>query len=181
MISFDLQCQHQHVFEGWFRSSGDYADQASRGMIACPVCNDSAITKAVMAPNVGAKGNNVRVNAAKTEQAGEGAAAPETITRTTTTPPLAMLATAMSALPPELGAAFARIAQIQAEALPSSRWVGRKFAAEARALHEARDGDDAPPAPIHGQATREEAEALADDGIAIMPLLVPFTPPDMLN
>lgn len=69
------------------------------------------------------------------------------------------------------------IASAQAEALKSSRWVGRSFADEARAMH---DGERAHET-IHGQATREEAEALADEGIAAMPLLVPVTAPDKLN
>ena len=55
--------------------------------------------------------------------------------------------------------------------------VGPRFAAEARAIH---DGDR-PHAVIHGQATPAEARALADDGIAVAPLLVPVVPPDERN
>ena len=173
MISFDLQCQHAHVFEVWFRSSADHSEQASRGLIACPVCNDTMITKAVMAPNIGPKGNS--------HAASEHVARDTCVVQATTTTPSTTLASALPAMPPELSAALAQIAQMQAQALPSSRWVGRNFATEARALHNERDSDDASIAPIHGQATRDEADALAEDGIAIMPLLVPFTPPDMLN
>ena len=65
----------------------------------------------------------------------------------------------------------------QAEMLPQSRWVGRDFADAARAMHEGRAAEDL----IHGQASPEEAEALRDDGIAAMPLLVPIIPPDLAN
>jgi hypothetical protein len=57
MIVFDLKCGRSHVFEAWFGSSGDFEAQRSRGLISCPLCEDSAVEKAVMAPAVGAKGN----------------------------------------------------------------------------------------------------------------------------
>ena len=58
MIVFDLKCaSHGHVFEAWFGSSADYEDQRARGLVACPICGDDEVTKAVMAPAVAAKGN----------------------------------------------------------------------------------------------------------------------------
>lgn len=57
MIVFDLKCGGGHVFEAWFGSSADYADQQARGLVSCPLCGDGAVSKAVMAPNVAAKGN----------------------------------------------------------------------------------------------------------------------------
>ena len=57
MIVFDLKCGGGHVFEAWFGSSADYESQRGKALIACPMCGDSAIDKAVMAPNVAAKGN----------------------------------------------------------------------------------------------------------------------------
>ena len=72
---------------------------------------------------------------------------------------------------------LADIAAKQAEMLPQSRWVGRDFADAARAMHEGRAAESL----IHGQASREEALALHEDGIAAIPLLVPFVPPDAVN
>ncbi|HEY0621912.1 DUF1178 family protein [Sphingomonas sp.] len=57
MIVFDLKCGGGHVFEAWFGSSADYETQRERTLIVCPLCGDSVIDKAVMAPNVAAKGN----------------------------------------------------------------------------------------------------------------------------
>lgn len=57
MIVFDLRCQNNHVFEAWFASSAAYVEQRERALVVCPVCNDSMIEKAVMAPNIAAKGN----------------------------------------------------------------------------------------------------------------------------
>ena len=57
MIVFDLRCSGDHVFEAWFGSTDDYESQRRRGMIACPLCGDADVGKAVMAPAVAAKGN----------------------------------------------------------------------------------------------------------------------------
>ena len=40
MIVFDLKCGTGHVFEAWFGSSADYADQQARGLVDCPICGD---------------------------------------------------------------------------------------------------------------------------------------------
>lgn len=57
MIVFDLRCAESHVFEAWFASSAAYEEQRGKGLIACPVCGGTDVGKAVMAPNVAAKGN----------------------------------------------------------------------------------------------------------------------------
>ena len=58
MIVFDLCCAAgDHRFEAWFASSDSFVDQQARRLIACPVCGDSDVRKAVMAPRVGVKSN----------------------------------------------------------------------------------------------------------------------------
>ena len=59
MIVFDLRCAAGHVFEAWFGSSADWERQRAAGQVACPLCGDAAVEKAVMAPAVPAKGNRV--------------------------------------------------------------------------------------------------------------------------
>lgn len=56
MIVFDLKCRTGHVFESWFTSSTAFADQQAAGQIACPLCGDTQVEKAMMAPNIAAKG-----------------------------------------------------------------------------------------------------------------------------
>ena len=190
MISFDLCCAHHHVFEVWFRSSGDYEDQRARGLISCPVCNNASVTKAVMAPNISGKGNRGAGNREPDNRGPVGnddarslpIAAASATPRSSPAGPSTLAefaATAAAKLPPEALAALATVARIQAEMLPKSTWVGTRFAAQARA--QAASDDPAAQPLIHGQATRAEAEALIDDGIAIMPLLVPIVPPDLQN
>ncbi len=55
MISFDLKCARDHVFEAWFSDSAGYEEQRAAGDVACPVCGDVEVEKSLMAPNVAAK------------------------------------------------------------------------------------------------------------------------------
>jgi hypothetical protein len=158
MIVFDLQCEPLgHRFEGWFGSSADYEDQRARGLVTCPSCGAVHVIKAVMAPNVGRKGNQMPAPVAK----------PETAPAAMANPPL----------PAEAVAMLKVVAAMQAEAIKSSTWVGKNFADDARAMHYGEK--DA--APIHGKATPEEARELIDEGVAVMPLLVPVVPPEEAN
>ena len=52
MILFDLKCAKDHVFEAWFLDSDTYESQVVSGEIECPICGDTAVAKALMAPNV---------------------------------------------------------------------------------------------------------------------------------
>lgn len=45
MIAYDLQCANGHAFEGWFEDSAAFKAQKKKGLIACPVCNDTDIVK----------------------------------------------------------------------------------------------------------------------------------------
>lgn len=45
MIVFDLQCANGHTFEGWFEDGQAYQKQRKKGQIACPVCDDTSVSK----------------------------------------------------------------------------------------------------------------------------------------
>jgi hypothetical protein len=45
MIAYDLQCVNGHAFEGWFEDSEAYHSQKKKGLIACPVCNDTRVSR----------------------------------------------------------------------------------------------------------------------------------------
>lgn len=157
MIVFDLKCGLGHVFEAWFGSSAAYESQREARLIACPICGDGDVTKAVMAPNVAAKGNRAIVPAPA---------------------PAPVQAPAGEAPSPEaIKAALAAIAAMQAKQLETSQWVGTAFADKARSMHL---GDE-PVAPIHGQATPEQAQELIEEGVPVAPLLVPIVPPETRN
>lgn len=54
MISFSLQCGNVHRFDSWFTSSGAYEALQKAGHVACPICGDRTIEKALMAPAIAA-------------------------------------------------------------------------------------------------------------------------------
>jgi len=45
MIAYDLQCSQGHTFEGWFEDNKSYEAQKKNGMIGCPMCNDTAVSR----------------------------------------------------------------------------------------------------------------------------------------
>nr|WP_218625043.1 DUF1178 family protein [Sphingomonas sp. dw_22] len=137
-----MKCGTGHVFEAWFGSSDAYETQRAGGLIQCPMCGDGDVGKAVMAPNVAAKGNQ--------------------------SAPVA---------PQAVKAAMAAIAEMQTKMLEKSQWVGTAFADKARAMHLG----ETPQAPIHGQTTADEAQALVEEGVPVAPLLVPIVPPEACN
>ncbi len=52
MIVFDLACDNNHSFEGWFGTADDFALQANAGHIACPDCGPVDVSRQVSAPYV---------------------------------------------------------------------------------------------------------------------------------
>ncbi len=49
MIVFDLACTNGHIFEGWFDSNESFAEQSMKGLVRCPVCDESDVRK-IMSP-----------------------------------------------------------------------------------------------------------------------------------
>ncbi|MBW1649728.1 MAG: DUF1178 family protein [Deltaproteobacteria bacterium] len=45
MISFDLECENGHSFEGWFEDGEAFDKQQKDGLLSCPVCNNSVVYK----------------------------------------------------------------------------------------------------------------------------------------
>jgi hypothetical protein len=152
VIVFDLACPGGHRFEGWFASSEDYAGQRERGLVTCPHCGSAEVGKAPMAPAVPRKGNQLA--AVKAAQSVVG-----------------------GTLSPGAHAVMAKLAELQAQALKQSRWVGKDFAEHSREMHYGERDTET----IHGQATLEEAKGLLEEGIAVMPLPFPIAPPEDIN
>ena len=45
MIAYDLQCSQGHVFEGWFEDDRAYKSQKRKGLLTCPVCNETEVSR----------------------------------------------------------------------------------------------------------------------------------------
>jgi len=45
VIVFDLGCENNHRFEGWFASSDDFERQLERKLISCPMCSNGNVVR----------------------------------------------------------------------------------------------------------------------------------------
>ena len=52
MIIFDLTCEFDHSFEGWFKNSDEFTSQQSSGLLTCPVCDSGNVVKVPSATNI---------------------------------------------------------------------------------------------------------------------------------
>lgn len=144
MKVLNLQCSHAHGFEGWFGSEDDFRDQLARGLVECPLCGDTEVSKLPSAP---------RLNLGATEPPAPAAAAPRK-------------QEVMSAPNPELQAAWMQLVK---QVMAHTEDVGENFAEEARKIHYGESEDRA----IRGQASKEETQALLEEGINVLPLPIP--------
>lgn len=161
MIHYDLRCGDGHVFDGWFRSSAAFEQQAESGFLNCPVCASTVVTRAPMAPRVsrGASAPPVPMPSAKP------APAPPAQAAIPVAPPGSVQGT--PAIPDRVRAILQRI---RAQVEQTCDYVGPRFADEARAMQ----AGDLPHRPIFGEATPDQAEALVEDGIDIT--RIPWVP-----
>lgn len=152
MKVLNLQCNHGHVFEGWFASEDDFQQQLSSQLLSCPMCGDISVAKLPSAPrlNLGASSaGTVPADAGQRSQGESGNAE-----------------ASASPAPAALQAAWM---QMMRRVMSNTEDVGDRFAEEARRIHYG----EADERGIRGQASREETEALLDEGIAVVPLPVP--------
>ncbi len=139
MKVLDLKCAQEHVFEGWFASEEDFQTQSQRGLVACPVCGQTAVEKQLSAP---------RLNL--------GASAP---------------AAAKEDLPAAAGHAQLQALWLKAvrQIVEQTEDVGERFADLARQMHYGEE----PERGIRGRTSPHEAAALLEEGISVMPLVLP--------
>lgn len=140
MIRYDLVCEQEHRFDGWFPSSAEFDTQAKRGFVTCPSCNSARVTKAIMAPAIA--------------RAGKGAAEPAVPTQQ---------AALLGERERELRA---KLREVRTQMLATSEDVGERFPEEARRIH----AGEVPERSVRGQASREEVRALLEDGVPILPI-----------
>ncbi len=157
MKVLDLRCAQDHAFEGWFGGEADFQDQLQRGDVQCPLCGDSQVRKVLSAPriNLGARAPL----ALPTPGALPSNAAPaDSLTQAVTAPSGPQPTT-----PERAWLQWARSMVAQTED------VGPKFAHEARRMHHG----EAPERAIRGQASAQETVELLEEGIAVLPLMLP--------
>jgi hypothetical protein len=141
MIRYTLACEHGHTFESWFADSAAYDKQAKRGLVTCPQCGSAKVEKAIMAPQL-----------AGTRKHQEPAPAPEKA-------PVAMLS------PQEKGLRQ-KLKELRDHLTQNAEHVGPKFPDEARKMHYGEIEHRS----IYGEASPDEAKALAEEGVEFHPL-----------
>lgn len=142
MKVLNLQCAHQHDFEGWFASEEDFHQQLERGLLGCPLCGDVQVRKMLSAPRL----NLGRAREEASAPAGDG-----------------MVEMGRTAPGSELQGRLLRAVR---ELMSQTEDVGERFADEARAMHHGELAQR----NIRGRTTPEVAMELIEEGIDVMPL-----------
>jgi hypothetical protein len=153
MIHYQLRCGQAHGFDGWFKDSASFEKQAKRGLIECPECGGTDVERALMAPALAKRDALPAVVETPAAPVAPPAAVPEKV--------------AASRLPAQMVAALQRI---RAEVEKNCDYVGPDFADQARAMHRG----EVEPKGIYGETTEEQAESLAEEGIAVAK--IPWVP-----
>ena len=148
MKVFDLGCAQGHVFEGWFASEEDFVQQRERALLVCPMCGDAQVEKKLSAPRLNLKSGGAESGISAST---DGESSPT------------------SAPAPSEADVQAVYMHVVRALMAKTEDVGERFASEARAMH----AGDTPERAIRGQATAQEAQALAEEGIEVMRLAVP--------
>jgi hypothetical protein len=145
MIIFNLQCHKGHGFESWFKDGAAYSRQSKRGLVECPACGSTKVEKALMAPRLAGTKKSRKAPAASPADAPAQAA---------------MGSDPAVAKAVEL---HKELSKLRAHVEKNFEHVGDKFAEEARKIHygETKHRD------IYGEASPEDAEALAEEGVEI--------------
>jgi hypothetical protein len=174
VIVFNLACENAHPFEGWFGSAGDFQSQQARGLLSCPMCGSENIEKKLHAPrlNFGASAPT----SAPTSSSSDTSSAVASNEKTSPSTEVAVAAPA----PADALANDSRSDMLRAmlkHIADNTEDVGRSFAEEARKIHY----NEAPARSIRGVASREDAQALADEGIEVAQLPFPVMPEKLLN
>ncbi len=152
MIRFALRCDNAHEFESWFKDGAAYDRMAAAGLVECPVCGDTRVAKALMAPAIAkAPGVKGRSDPAPAPAPAAKAAAP----------------VASGPIPAQL---LALLQRMRAEVEKNCDYVGKDFAEEARRIAKGESEERG----IYGEASEAEAEALRDEGIEVARL--PWVP-----
>lgn len=160
MISLKLQCSNGHLFDGWFASSASFESQVERGLLTCPHCGDTTITRALMAPAIRPSRSAARHPSDEREIAPAG--------EVTILPP----EPASGPVDPDVAKMRAMVKALRDAVRENGTDVGKAFPEEARKIHYG----EAEERGIYGQATLDDAKALWDEGIEVVPL--PSLPED---
>jgi len=143
MIVFDLGCENSHRFEGWFASSEDFERQIGGKLLICPLCGNANVSRLPHAAHI-----NKTVSKERRPNRAESAA---------------------STLQQYANVGSEALARLVEHIVENTEDVGAAFPEEARKIHY----QEAPERRIRGTASRDDVEALKDEGIEVVALPIP--------
>ena len=173
MIVYNLACDREHPFEGWFASPAAFENQRDRGLVECPACGSNQIERKLHAPRINMGALQSAVGIARDAQASAESAASvapamgakaDTVTSSADR---AVTGAAQDGI--DTGKLRDAIAAFAQNVRESTENVGEKFAEEARAMHYG----EKPHKGIRGRADRETAQELREEGISFESLPFP--------
>ena len=144
MIKFALRCARGHEFQSWFQSSEAFDTQVKSGLVLCPLCQVTEVTKAIMAPAIASRGE----------------------AKWAKPPAQAQSQTKVALLDWHDRKSRAMIEAFRRRIFAEADDVGTRFAEEARKIHNGL----VPERPIHGQASIGDARALIEEGVPVLPV-----------
>jgi hypothetical protein len=153
MKVLNLQCAHQHGFEGWFGSEDDFQSQLARGLVECPMCGSTEVAKMLSAPRLNL--SSARDEPRKQQDVVAASGDPMQVQKMEQIQQLQ-----------QMQAAFLKAVR---HVMANTEDVGERFAEEARRIHYGESEERG----IRGQASREETQALLEEGIGVLPLPIP--------
>ena len=149
MIRYALKCEAGHGFDSWFQSAAAFDSLARGGHLSCAVCGSAEVRKSLMVPRV-----------TSSDSVAEAPKAAEKSVPVLSNPP-SDVEKALTALRKKVES--------------TSDYVGKNFVREARDMHAGRTPERA----IYGEARLDQARALVEEGVPLMPL--PFKPKRQLS
>lgn len=145
MVIYDLVCDANHEFEGWFKNAGDLLTQQEQGLLTCPVCDSVNIRKLVTAAKVTKKSNSSSSLATRSQTA---------------------VATGSEPSSEKFKQLQQMLGQVHEFIDKNFEDVGNKFADEAISIHKGEKD----PSNIRGTATKDQLKAMAEEGVEAIPL-----------
>ena len=53
MIKYQLSCNNEHQFDGWFPNIAEFERQQEKKLLICPLCDSNQVDRAIMSPGIG--------------------------------------------------------------------------------------------------------------------------------
>jgi hypothetical protein len=149
MKVYNLVCDLDHHFEGWFASEADALEQQEQGLLRCPMCDSADVSRLPSAPHIAKRSSQELVSSTSiAEEAGNA---------------MVLSGQEQAKLQAQIQAT---VMKAMREMIDKTEDVGNNFAEEARKIHYR----EAPERSIRGSATMDEATELREEGIEVLAL-----------